>query len=146
MIESLPLLFIFVVLLAYGMGFFGIVHTGILNSIGARNYAFETFSNRAILTLFRDDPGTDERNILYYDKAGSRYHGIRADNSPNDSTSFATTRPLALGIKPPTSSASVQEHNIDIYALPGRNRNGVAASPAWIMIGYGICIDSKCGD
>ena len=42
-LEMIPIMIIVVLLLSFSFGFFGLIHTGILNSIGARNYAFETF-------------------------------------------------------------------------------------------------------
>ncbi len=55
-IEMLPMMFIFIFLFSYTLGAFGIIHTGIKNSISARAYAFETFRNRSNLVYFRDIP------------------------------------------------------------------------------------------
>ena len=40
---------IFVMLMSFGMGLFGVVHTAILHSIAARTYSFETFRQRTNL-------------------------------------------------------------------------------------------------
>lgn len=56
-IEALPLVVVFVVLITYGLGLFGFVHTAILHSIGARTYAFETFRNRTNVSFFEIKDG-----------------------------------------------------------------------------------------
>jgi hypothetical protein len=146
MIETLPILVIFLVLIAFSLGFFGIVHTGILNSIAARAYAFETFRNRADLSYFRDkgDP-TQGAPKLYFNK-GFRFHTINDENRAGDVGPYATARPLAIGREIQSSGASVQDHNVEIFSISGRNRTGgVEASPAWVMVGYGICVRAACG-
>ncbi len=151
MIETLPILVIFLVLITFGLGFFGFVHTGILNSIGARTYAFETFSNRADVRMFRDYYGFNQGGqALHFVGFGNRFHAITSELNANRSlgdAQFATTRPLAFGRNLAQSAADAKEHNFDIYNIVGRNRKGgVEASPAWVMVGYGICIDANCGD
>ena len=48
-LEIIPIVIIVVLLLSFSFGFFGVIHTGILNSMAARNYAFETFNHRSDL-------------------------------------------------------------------------------------------------
>lgn len=145
-VESLPLLVIFLVLITYGLGLFGIIHTSILSSIGARAYAFETFRNRANLELFRSNQTTPSS----YRDFGVRYHGTTTNQTANNPDWQPIERPIVFGRAPawaPTGiTSSVQDHNVKIYQLqPGRNRQ-VAVSPAWVMVGYGICLDAHCGD
>jgi hypothetical protein len=145
MIETLPILVIFLILIGHGLGFFGIVHTGILNSIAARSYAFETFRNRTDVSYFRDS-GNPEGFESRYNQVGNRFHSITSETSPVDAQLFATTRPLAIGREVATSGANVRDHNERIFEIQGRNRlGGVESSPAWIMVGYGICLNAKCG-
>lgn len=144
MIETLPILVIFIMLIGYGLGFFGVVHSSILNSIAARNYAFETFRNRTNLEYFRDRPGSSED---LYSNVGNRTHGINAENTQGAQGVFATTRNLAIGREVDRSAASQEDHNNRVFNIEYRNRQGsVEVSPVWIMVGYGICIDAKCGD
>lgn len=148
MIETLPILIIFLVMIAYGLGFFGIVHTGILNSIAARTYAFETFRNRTNLTYFRDSRAPVGKTR--YDEVGMRFHSINDETkgilAAGDPGPWATTRPLAIGREVAASNASLDDHNKKIFEIEGRNRlGGVEASPAWIMVGYGICLNAQCG-
>lgn len=148
LVETLPILVIFLVMIAYMLGMFGVVHTGILNSISARAYAFETFRNRANLTYFRDQGGnaTD-----HFANIGVRFHTVNSETMGDSASApdgqYATTRPLAIGRKPAENKASASDHNTKVFELKTRNRiGGVEASPAWIMTGYGICINAQCGD
>jgi len=146
MIETLPILVIFLLLISFSLGFFGIVHTSILNSIAARAYAFETFRNRVDLNYFRDfnDPANG-RNL--YTSRGFRFHSINDETKGGGVDGpYATTRPLAIGREIQSSNASQTDHNEKIFEIQGRNRTGgVEASPAWIMVGYGICLNARCG-
>ncbi len=148
MIETLPILVIFVVLLSFSLGFFGVVHTAIMNSMASRTYAFETFQNRSDVTFFRDRRGA--QGLLQHLSAGNRFHTVDSELNLDKSLgpeTHATTRPIAIGRRAPTSAASELDHNQNIYTLAGRNRRGgVEASPAWIMVGYGLCINAGCGD
>lgn len=147
MVETLPLLIIFIVLFSYSLGFFGVVHTAILNSMASRTYAFETFSQRSDTILFRDRAANGL--ITHYKNFGNRFHTIDSENKPDegaDAGQYATTRSLVFGRRIPASDANETTHNIKIYDIVGRNRKGgVEVSPAWIMVGYGLCIDAKCG-
>lgn len=143
-IETLPILVIFIMLIGYGLGFFGVVHSSILNSIAARNYAFETFRNRTNLEYFRDRKSGSED---LYSNIGNRTHGINAEQTSGGTGVYATTRPLAIGREIERSPASQVDHNLQVFNIIGRNRQGgVEVSPVWIMVGYGICINANCGD
>lgn len=146
--ETIPILVIFLVLISYMLGLFGMVHTGILNSISARAYAFETFRNRANLVYFRD---RDSSGFNQYSQMGVRFHTVNSETMVDDTSStdgqYASLRPITLGRQPAESRSSSQDHNERIFNLSGRNRKGgVEANPAWIMTGYGICINAQCGD
>lgn len=148
LIETLPILIIFVVLFGYGLGMFGFVHTGIMNSMAARTYAFETFRNRTDLTYFRDEKSDD--SYLDFSKIGNRIHSISSEKNIDRSLGedqYATTRPLVLGRREPDSKSKADDHNNKIYEIVGRNRKGgVEVSPGWVMVGYGICLNLRCGD
>ena len=95
-VETVPMLIIFLVFVAYGIGAFGIVHTGILNSIAARTYAFETFRHRANLRYFRD--AIIEGGVEYYEN--NRLHTIQSEvASPSrDAYGVATERGIVRGL------------------------------------------------
>ncbi|MEK6555254.1 MAG: hypothetical protein AABZ31_08440 [Bdellovibrionota bacterium] len=147
LVETIPILVIFLMLIGYALGFFGVVHTGILNSIGSRAYAFETFRNRNNVVYFRDKGNS---GFSHFANIGARMHMIDSEKMASENVrdgQYATLRPLALGREVASSETSQSDHNGRIYSIEQRNRKGgLEASPAWIMVGYGICINAKCGD
>jgi hypothetical protein len=145
MIETVPLIVIFVVLTSFGMGFFGIVHTAVLHSIAARTYAFETFRQRTNLYYFRENRSglTDPINNS---KKGWRYHAINPEGGDDSRQIFiATTRPIALGRSVAASDSTMTTHNQQIFDLQPRNER-VNVNPAWVMVGYGLCLNANCGN
>ncbi|MDC0980323.1 hypothetical protein OAQ84_01165 [Bdellovibrionales bacterium] len=145
-IEALPLLVIFLVLITYGLGLFGVIHTSILASISARAYAFETFKHRTNLDLFRDTHPSPASNRSF----GIRLHAVTAFQPGESPDWLPVKRAIVFGRAPawaPTGpSTSITDHNERIYQLnSGRNRE-VSTSPAWVMVRYGICLNAACGD
>ena len=141
-LETVPLLVIFVVLVSFGLGFFGIVHTAILHSIAARGYAFETFRQRTNLYYFRED-GSGEERPFNFQRKGWRYHAIQHESDQRERF-VATTRPIALGRSIAAADTNDDTHNQQIFQILPRNER-VAVNPAWIMVGYGICLNANCG-
>lgn len=147
MVETLPILVVFLVLLYFGLGFFGAVHTAVLNSIAARTYAFETFRNRTNLDYFRDR-GVQGADQILYVNIGNRTHLIsdEIDVLTGDvSRLSATSRDLAIGRDVESANNSVLDHNQRIFEIGRRNRE-LEISPIWVMVAYGICLDAECGD
>ena len=152
-IEVLPILVVFLMLIGYALGFFGIVHSAILQSIGSRAYAVETFRNRSNLEIFRDKPTPSTE--IYYGKLGNRAHAIGsdADIGLNDNRPTASKRALSFGRVPaqlegnPARSEDFHNNTVldmgEIVRLEGQENN---VDPVWIMVSYGICIDAGCGD
>lgn len=144
-IETIPLLLIFVFLISYTFGAFGIVHTGILNSIAARNYAFETFRGRSNLTYFRD--ASDLPN--HFKSIGTRIHAIQSEQRANTAGFFATERPLRIGFEndivgrdnPTLHNRTIHEEIID-----GLRNQRHEVNPVWVVTQYGICLNARCGD
>jgi hypothetical protein len=143
MLETVPLLVIFVVLTSFGLGFFGIVHTAVLHSIGARTYAFETFRQRANLYYFRENLSGLSRPINFQ-KKGWRYHAVNHESDQRERF-VATTRPIALGRSIAASDTNDQTHNQQIFEILPRNQR-INVNPAWVMVGYGICLNAGCGN
>lgn len=144
-IESLPLLVIFSVLMSYGMGLFGAVHTGILQSIAARTYAFETFRNRTNLTLFRENL-SGLSDPLQTQLFGIRFHAVLTEIPSPQSEFFASERPLAVGRNVAQTGREFNVHNQNVFNGIGLRNETVEVSPIWIMVGYGICLSAACGD
>ena len=150
-VETVPLMFVFVVLISYTLGMFGIIHTGIMQSISARAYAFETFKNRSNLVYFRDTPSEFSK---HFKNVGVRLHGIASETRNSDQWE-ASARPLRVGLPFNREIAHSQGDSGDIHNGKvhdreligyGTRNEQVEVSPVWIMIQYGICIDNKCGD
>lgn len=145
-IESLPILIIFVMLVAYMMGSFGVIHTGILQSIAARTYAFETFRHRANLTYFREELTGNQ----FYSHIGMRVHGIAPENYKlEDQYGQPTQRSISMVMPTdPINDKNETVHN----SLNAEVKDGVrvtqkdAVNPVWIKAQYGICINAQCGD
>ena len=145
MIETVPLIVIFVVLTSFAMGFYGVVQTAILNSIGARTYSFETFRQRTNLTYHREDgTGLDAGKLLNYVARGWRYHAVQ--EAGDDREKFVpTARTITIDQTAPAGDTSVATHNTNIYSLQPRNER-ISVNPVWVMVGYGICLNAQCGN
>ncbi len=159
-IELIPLLLLFALMVNYTFGFFGIVHTGILNSIAARNYTFETFRNRANLTYLRDiyaKPIQSEMESKYT-KHYYRFHGVTSEFNQNAQVWVATRRPIRFtdvdmgnnGKGSQTEHGTLvrtiqsQKKVSDIFTgeTPDDAKNGL--DPVWVQTLYGICLNAEC--
>ncbi len=153
-IETIPLMMVFVFMLCYEFGIFGIIHTGIMHSISARAYAFETFRNRSSLVYFRDGVN-DPLGVYYFRNAGTRTHGIASEKRSSDDPNLdgiASERPIRVGIPFEPDQASrkdLERHNTKLFnpALvgPQKRNTTVEVNPVWIQVQYGMCLDAKCG-
>jgi hypothetical protein len=144
LLESIPLMVVFVMLMSFGMGLFGVVHTAILHSIAARAYSFETFRQRTNLTYFREDgSGLSASTSMTYRKKGWRYQAVNHENDQRN-LFISTTRPIALGNRAVAGDSTDQTNNVSIYSMQTRNTK-IASNPVWIMVGYGICVNAACG-
>ena len=148
-LEMLPLLFVFIFMFAYTLGLFGSIHTGIKNSIGARQYLFETVRNRVNVVYFRDTAGTD---AVQFSALNNRIHGIKGESQGTDAALRATERALRMGITI-EPGPSRNDPSIHVEKIPsatelnaGARDTGTEASPIWIMVVYGLCLNLNCGD
>lgn len=145
MLEIIPIMAIFALIINYGIGFFGVIHSGILNSIAARNYSFETFRNRSNLDYFRDLQGSKP---VRYKRVQSRYHGIV---NPNGANAWqASARGIKFTDRSPADEVGGQNH-LQQTITTIRPDNLVADSvpsegvdPVWLKIRYGICLTAQC--
>lgn len=138
---------IFVVMIYYSFGFFGVVHTAVLHNIHSRTYAFETFRHRSNLYYFRSNlSGASFQPLHYYDK-GTRLHGVNTDVEDFPQNQVATERPISMGMELNEENRKQTYHNDDVMnRVPASGRNtSVSVNPIWIMTMYGICMDSNCG-
>lgn len=146
-VETVPLLVIFVVLLSFAMGFWGLIHTASLHSIAARTYSFEAFRQRTQITYHREDgTGVNPATAINFQDKGWRYQAVNHERDQR-SKFVATTRPIALGRAIANSDTTEATHNQDIYDIVTGTRNEKTSSnPAWVMVGYGICMNQTCGN
>ncbi len=149
-LEIIPILAIFILIVNFSLGFFGLIHSGIMNSIGARNYAFETFRNRSDLTYLRDAVGSEVS--FTYTKSQQRFHVIKSETTPVDATRFyATRRPVKFSdIRAVANEVgSPSEHEKDKGIIEGRRatESGIdeGVNPAWVRSAYGMCLVAACG-
>lgn len=149
-IEIIPVLMIFMLIVNFSLGFFGLIHSGILNSIGARNYAFETFRNRSNLNYLRDTPSSDSK--FTYTKSQQRFHVIKNETTPIAPDKFyATRRPIQFSEIRAVANAkgSSSEHEKDKLIREGKkaSESGLeeGVNPAWVRSSYGICLVTTCG-
>ncbi len=157
-IEVLPLLIIFIMLFSYGVGLFGFIHTGILQSIAARNYAFELIRNRNNVTYFAGGVETSRSGAAgaEFSSIGFRLFSIKSSEIASGNTRFIPeTRPIAFGpefakeavkrhIENGEIASSAQDHLQKVNDIGARNRR-IGVSPGWVMVSYGICLDAECG-
>ncbi len=145
------MLLLFILLVCYTLGAFGIIHTGIMQSISARSYAFETFRNRANVDYFRDSPSHASAQFQFR-LIGDRAHAVTSEVKEDSNTDFpAAERAMAMG--KPTDPAGTADtfHNLgsstSTYSIVAGKRNqAVPVNPAWIMVQYGICLNVGCGN
>jgi hypothetical protein len=145
-LESVILLFIFLVLTRYTIGFFGVTHTAILQSIASRNYAFEIFRHRSHLWYFRDNrPMVPNLRYHNYD---SRIHGTNNELAVGGiKNQFPTERRIAMFIEEEPSGRTPNEHaSATSEVRPGERNSSVSLDPVWIKAQYGICLTVQCGD
>ncbi len=149
-LEMIPITIIVVLLLSFSFGFFGVIHTGILNSMAARNYAFETFNHRTDLSYRRsNDP---KQNVLedYFYKDGFRTHSITSEKRPlGANTLVATSREIAFGwdIGKPEVISNPGFHNEAVLQIKDdgtRYTSTAGSNPVWVQTSYGICLTRKC--
>lgn len=141
-IEAALLLSIFVVFMTYCVGTFGIIHTGVMNSISARAYAFETFRNRANVVYFRDSSYGDFDQTAKY---GVRLHGIVSEKETSNKWT-PTERPLAQGREIAEVKANRPQDEDKMNNLYDKKRElSGEVNPVFIKTVYGICLNYECG-
>ena len=132
MVEMLPLLFIFVILFGLTFGLWTSIHSGILQSIAARHYAFEVLNNRTHFIYHRDTSGPDGKE-QYYEKNGKRFFAIVERQAGTEPDIIAEKKNLNLFDK-------------NILSITGDPRTRFPqTNPIKLKTGYGICIDFDCG-
>ena len=158
-IESLILMVCFSLMVGFTFGVFGIIHTGILQSIGSRNYAFETFRHRANLTYLRDSDTSGDYTANESISLDSylRTQTITGDNfrihfdvneHVDKDKMQPAERPISKGKTLDAVNHNDQFHvqiaNEANLAAGKRYNNQDGVNPAWIKVVYGICMNADC--
>jgi hypothetical protein len=163
-VESIPVLFMIVVVFNFSLGFFGAIHSGILNSIASYNYTMETFRFRSNLMYFR--PG--DTKMAHYMKSMNRVHGVTSDGVKQEDGATggtnrwpATVRSIAFnaaatklgdgdlvqGVHDYKDSAKNDRKNVwgvgSNYS-PDSASDSAATPEIWVKTVYGICLNADC--
>ena len=144
-IEMIPMMIITAVIINFSFGFFGAIHSGILQSMAARNYALETIGHRTNYSYFRD-AGTF---IGSYRKIGSRIHTVVSETQNDGETFYSTKRPIQYLVGKYVNiedKGTVQDHSTEVNNVkPGvqyTDKDGVTT--IWVKPVYGICLSAEC--
>jgi hypothetical protein len=150
-LEMIPVIIVVGVMLRYSYGFFGVIHSATLQSIAARNYAFETFRHRSNLSILRE--GTYRADYRY--KLGARLHGIKDERFPSlgDPKWEPSLRPITFpgDLKDTVGSNSFSARKNEQNKLTSPDAKydrdvGEGVNSVWLAIRYGMCLDHRCGD
>ena len=160
MLEALPIIWVMFVLLGATLGSWGIVHTAVLNSIAARHAIFFYFNHRSDLSYLRDFGNQDYSRLnnldpknkkIYFGEMGKRYSFITSEDTDFSSSNPGQRATLRrVDFRKPTYTdrdgfLDASGHNRIHDLVPARNTRE-KVGPAWIRVGYGICLNYKCGN
>ena len=172
MVEILPLLVMFITFFGLFLGLWGAVHSGTLQSVSARHYAFEVINNRAHPEYHRDWEGIaasgegkmfgspqEAEQGTYHGSTGMRFFAVVAQQ-PSDPKSIAENRGLNFftdmdrrhdedpgGILSSSQAESkYRGAREDFLKETELFEPTPTINPIWLMTGYGICLNSNCGD
>ncbi len=142
--ESLPLILVLASLIGFLLGLWGMTHKSILHSIAARNYAFQKLNHRANLTYFDDSNNTDNVKHSFLE-TGLRFFAIGSSGS--DKKLYAFSTPMRFPAKELVNEPA-QLHIKRIWEsgkVPVGAETTLGTKEPWIMVAYGICLNSNCG-
>ncbi len=166
-IEFMFCFFVFAFMLAALYGSWGVVHSAILNSIGARTYAFSIIRNRSNLRIGKDFGGLSK--VTGYFDRGTRFFGITTEQGGSDpkwiapgvSIDFSRTRGVVkkrsdlitgfLGLADEREREvrrwenEVERGDLQIERRPRRTNPAQSKSTiVYLKQGYGICLNAEC--
>ena len=131
LLESVVFLMAFLTLTAYIVDFFAAVHTGIVNSIHARTYLFETLQHRTDIGLLRqapESPANPDQQVPAFNF--SRFHSVSEEFLNGAQNLHPSGRNLT----------QVSESD----RTSGNQNGSQSTSTIYVRTGYGICVDSRC--
>ncbi|MGZ3770629.1 MAG: hypothetical protein ACXVCP_13545 [Bdellovibrio sp.] len=144
--ELIPIIIVIVLLINFSLGFFGAIHTGILNSIASRNYAFETFRNRSNLVYLKNTDATATKNE--YSKFNIRIHATASEKMVGKEAQFVASSRLIDFASSDKRAAEIigneQGNHAKIQGLANGRNEAISVNPIWIKTAYGICLNADC--
>jgi hypothetical protein len=152
LIEILPVVIVVTTLFSFLLGAWGIAHKHTLSSIAARTYTFETLNHRSNVMYFSDARPSDRLNKSSYEETELRYHGHGYSDPQDFSAPMVPIRYTTD--RGPAQAGSTELHRNGIWQQGGmfdRNREIQLTGPVaginhvWVTVGYGICINTRCG-
>jgi hypothetical protein len=144
-LELIPIMIIIVMLFNFSLGFFGAIHTGILNSMAARNYAFETFRHRSNLVYLRESVPIEDN--VNFSTQNFRFHATVSDSTKGDKSHFIATGRTIDFLAQLEAKGSKDFHNKQVNTILDGKRftdKDSGVTPIWVRPQYGICLNSKC--
>ena len=134
-VEAVTFLMVFIIFTLYVIDLFSAIHTGIVNSIAARTYLFETLQHRTDIGWFRQENSNGARKELHYTLEHERFHSVTDEDNGLDNTIRAPARVLTQ-VNSDDIISKVQNSGLD------SNKNQTTSIR--IKSGYGICLDAQC--
>lgn len=147
-LETVPMIFIFIALTGFTLGFYGVTQRMILSSIAARAYGYELIRHRANINYLRD-VGTTGPGHSYHVTKSRLFASRSSSGGPNDF--IAEKMPIEFPPRAPSGLGSEDAHNTSAYedlsrgALQNRRNTKHLFDQVWIKNSYGICLDAACG-
>ncbi len=157
-LELVGFLILIVSMTGFLLGFWGALHSGVLNSTAARAYAFETFRNRVHLQYHRSTGPEGAAPTHLYNKQLRIHRVIHKENCEEDNfcvRSQGIFLSLGLGGEVGDTRATGDYRNETMYAESELNSQGLSVrsryrrqgvDPIWSKVSYGICVRPQCGD
>ena len=148
--ESILMLFIMVTLMAFTLGSFGTVHTGIINSMSSRAYLFEIMDHRADINYLRSHPFADETTDPFR-AVGYRFVGVSSDLKQGQEGNFreplfsSTGRNVDFRKRDEANSSGQFDAHSKIQSLKLNERVSTEVDNVWVKTAYGICLTASCG-
>ena len=133
-VEMLPLIILFVMLFGLTFGLWTSIHNGTLRSIAARHYAFEVLNNRTHFVYHRDT--SEGSSQQYYKKNAYRVFLNVKHQTASNPENIPESNPLSL----------FDQGILKTKPSDTANSKFPQSNPIYLKMGYGICIDSKCGE
>lgn len=148
-VETIPMIFIFITLTGFTLGFYGVSQRMILSSIAARSYGIELMRHRANISYLRDIDSSGSAHA--YHLSQSRFFASRA--SRGGANDFIAERmPINILDFRPADTSSVDSHNTTAYSdlsrggSVSRRNSKHLFNPVWVRNAYGICLRAACGE